>query len=340
MCVPYCRGASLKISENCLDPGAGGPETFVSWDHVASRCDPPVCNGTRLSDIPFASGTLPIELAHKLKLYDALAARTALAGKCVVLLGDSTMQETAHDIIILLSGIAGNPALLHSYLHQATRQNSFSKVCIPFYPANQTDLSFVAMGQAMPPCNDGVDVYFHGSHRNMTAHIYSTRTVLRTRFTGHHILSNNMGGINTFFAPQFQVELDELLVRGCDGKPTDILIINTGHHDRVLHEHRDGWSTDRKEFTELLIRLGDRLEKLVNRGIRVMWKGNYGSLAALDPWRDIVAKLIMTHRRSPLLSAPAWLLTCWLTLTTHALLTTTFILEQLPIITMRLETFW
>lgn len=42
-----------------------------------------------------------------------------LRGRCLILLGDSTMAETAHDTAILLHGLTG--ASLETYLYNATR---------------------------------------------------------------------------------------------------------------------------------------------------------------------------------------------------------------------------
>ena len=276
------------------------PQSFVTRDESEFSCDPPLCNGSNLSDIPYADGRLPVSVAVELKLYDTQSIRQRLANKCVVLLGDSTMQETAHDLIILLSGIGNNHALLQDYLRQATRQDGFSKVCVPLKSSDVRDLEFVPLQQDMADCDDGVEVHFYGNHRNMSVYIHSLGFGLRTRYTGHHLLTENGGGIQTFFVDDFQAELEQLVSRACNGKSTDILIVNTGHHDfagKLRAYKRHERLNEHEEFADLLFKFGARLGALARTGIKVVWKENYGGLAEKDPWLDNFAHLVMTRQK-------------------------------------------
>lgn len=56
-----------------------------------------------------------------MNLIDAAAARECLAGKYVVMLGDSTMTETMHDLVLLLSGLATDHEAMQAYMANATR---------------------------------------------------------------------------------------------------------------------------------------------------------------------------------------------------------------------------
>lgn len=57
----------------------------------------------------------------QMKLVDTASAQLCLQGKYVVLLGDSTMTDTMHDLVLLLSGLAARPEELEAYVYNATR---------------------------------------------------------------------------------------------------------------------------------------------------------------------------------------------------------------------------
>ena len=57
----------------------------------------------------------------QMELYDADRIRGCFEGKHVVLLGDSTMSETVHDLVLLVSGLANWPDQVNTYVYNATR---------------------------------------------------------------------------------------------------------------------------------------------------------------------------------------------------------------------------
>ena len=65
---------------------------------------------------------VPTDLLPATNASVASATGELLRGKCLVLLGDSTMTETAHDLAVLLFGLTG--AAFDSYLRRATRMPS------------------------------------------------------------------------------------------------------------------------------------------------------------------------------------------------------------------------
>lgn len=227
-----------------------------------------------------------------MRIVDTDWARAILTNKCVLLLGDSTMQETLHDLVLLLSGVAPNPNLLRSYVDQATRQQGNTQVCVTADLA-ENHLSFSPMQDTKPYCSEGVEVKFYGNHRNMTARVHRLNLTLRLRYTGHANLSENGGGLKTFFANEFQPELDTLLHGACDGRPPDILFINSGHHDR---SHKQG------AYTNLLWGLASRLNYLKTMGTQVFWKGNYGGLTATHGWLDTVSRDVLTKSKVPFIA--------------------------------------
>lgn len=79
------------------------------WDAAAARCSLDVCGGAWLPEIADLDGAVPAAMLCDLKLFDTAAARECSQNKRLLLLGDSTMTETAHDLAILLSGIANEP---------------------------------------------------------------------------------------------------------------------------------------------------------------------------------------------------------------------------------------
>lgn len=56
-----------------------------------------------------------------MELFDADAARLCLQGKRILLLGDSTMTEAVHDLVMLISGLAHWPDQINTYVYNATR---------------------------------------------------------------------------------------------------------------------------------------------------------------------------------------------------------------------------
>lgn len=57
----------------------------------------------------------------QMKLHDTPGAQQCLKGKRVIMLGDSTLTETMHDLVLLLSGLGSQPADMAAYLYNATR---------------------------------------------------------------------------------------------------------------------------------------------------------------------------------------------------------------------------
>lgn len=104
---PRCR--RLACNQTPCDRLAGNQT--LQWSAESATCDPDVCGGVALPDIPgFDDGGTPAKLACSLRhgLLDTRRARQCLANKRVLLMGDSTMVELAHDLNMLLAGLGGN----------------------------------------------------------------------------------------------------------------------------------------------------------------------------------------------------------------------------------------
>lgn len=57
----------------------------------------------------------------QVNLLDSGEARKCLTGKYMVMLGDSTMTETMHDLVLLLSGLGADHDAMQAYMANATR---------------------------------------------------------------------------------------------------------------------------------------------------------------------------------------------------------------------------
>lgn len=54
-------------------------------------------------------------------LWDTISTQNCLAGKYVLFLGDSTITETVHDVVLLLAGLGKNNTAANIYALNATR---------------------------------------------------------------------------------------------------------------------------------------------------------------------------------------------------------------------------
>lgn len=183
-------------------------------------------------------------------LWDSYSTRKCFAQKRMLFLGDSTMEETIDDIVILLSGIGSNRTRMEDYLFQS----SLSSHVHP--PYKKIEL----------PGN--VTVEYFGGRRNVTVTSNKLDLHLRYRFTGHHNMFRNFEGILTFFQEDFSTELDCLLGHGglhCV-QPTTV-VVNSGLHDARGHNNAT-------TFAFYLNKLFERFNSTITPPPRVVWKAN------------------------------------------------------------------
>ena len=156
--------------------GGKREEDKITWDSVAGTCQPQVCGPVDVRTIyDFEGHVSSLQLAQlglSNKLRGTKEARDCLSGRKLLLLGDSTLGETAHDLAILLSGIGRDRERTEWYISNATRLSSFvfSNYTLP------TGVSPTATDMSGP---DNAILYsylqFNGTkgHRNMTLFVPS-----------------------------------------------------------------------------------------------------------------------------------------------------------------------
>lgn len=135
-----------------------------------------------------------------------------LHGTCLILLGDSTVAETAHDLAILMG------APFERYLYAATRMNLSEPSGIIRAPeANESGPPLVAR--------------FYPGHRNFT--IESSPpwdVVVYHRFIGHSSLSGNYEGIRALAHPRLRTDIEQDAASACGNRSRE-LWLNSGAHD-------------------------------------------------------------------------------------------------------------
>ena len=185
---------------------------------------------------------VPTDLLPATNASVASATGELLRGKCLVLLGDSTMTETAHDLAVLLFGLTG--AAFDSYLRRATRMPSHATVRLE----NNVSLLHVggnargaeaSVGNGHPASNDdgdgdgdgnGAFVTFAPTHRRMWFTAPRWNVTVVHRFIGHASLLGNGMGIRSLNAPELRAELEALVAEQCGARPR-VLWLQSGYHD-------------------------------------------------------------------------------------------------------------
>jgi hypothetical protein len=111
-CTPDYLTCSKEVylSENLTEP------SFLHWDSQSQQCFPEsFCGGVNLLQIPDFDKRLPASIfcpslssAVLSRLYDQKGIKECFQRKKLCVLGDSTLEETIHDIVVLLAGIGIN----------------------------------------------------------------------------------------------------------------------------------------------------------------------------------------------------------------------------------------
>ena len=243
------------------------------YDHLPHRddviywkdgyCHPKeACQGVDIRTIPYILEhvTPAFVTFRNHKLYDQARTETCLRDRNILILGDSVSEELVFDIGTLLSGIGKYP-------------DDFDKFIIN--KAGDMDPTLTNITLKIP--NSKLSIRFDHGRRNVTLIDSWAHVRVRHRFTGHAHLSGNDLGIQTFFRPEFQEELDCLLGFSDDHincpKP-DTIIFNSG-----LHDPR-GNAFYNNAFEDSLVKLvkmwKQRYASLRKGNVNFIFKGNTG----------------------------------------------------------------
>lgn len=202
---------------------------------------PPSCSITTPPWLPRMPERLSVssELLTAANASVASATGELLRGKCMVLLGDSTMTETAHDLAVLLFGLTGSS--FDNYLRRATRMPSHATTRLE----NNVSLlhvggnvhgaeASVGNGQghlaSRDEGGDGAFVTFAPTHRRMWFTAPRWNVTVVHRFIGHASLMGNGMGIRSLNAPELRQELEALVAERCGARPR-VLWLQSGYHD-------------------------------------------------------------------------------------------------------------
>ena len=225
---------------------------MVVWN--TTICVPDVCNGANLSQIPDFSGEISskvlIESSGLKKLYDSKSTKACFSGKKIMFLGDSTMEETIHDIVVLLSGIGADKNVVFNYFDESR--------CYP--PKNITLPGGVEVRMKCVNC-------WH-SHRIMEIVMADDPAFLISHFfTGAKAMNKNGEGIDALI--HFLVTKWSLI------QSYDVLVLNSAMHDYTNGpEYMSlNYLLKVQELFDTLNNLNNNITKN-NKRINYLWKGN------------------------------------------------------------------
>ena len=153
--------------------------TLVSWDSTLNKCVPDVCRGSKITEIAGYNNQMTVSLVNSTTLYDTAKTRQCFKDKYIVILGDSSLIETTHDMILLLTKLGDNDNLLHKYLAN----------CVGHGYKPRTEFKFNSDSVAT------VQLDKKTGHHNLTYILPDYNIRIRYRFTGGNALASNNDGI-------------------------------------------------------------------------------------------------------------------------------------------------
>ena len=256
-------------------------------------CDPSyACDGINIKEIPYIFEHVDNNFVNQKRnnLFDQKKTTKCLAGKRLLILGDSVLEELMLDLAMLMSGVAATKVELDSFVHDSGAKS-------PHHFLHK-----------LP---NGVTVYHHTSRRNMTVISDQSDIYMRHRFVGHYNIKENFYGMKTLNYPPFVN--DELLcllgLVGADNECPlpDIILLNGGHHD-VQSGTGSCDAACQQVFADnlrqFLMFVRTQYKRVGHMTIRVFWKGtlltakdlmygfkkNKGALFLLDKQAQMITK--------------------------------------------------
>ena len=149
----------------------------MHWDHLAQKCEPDVCSGKNLLEVPGYNGFITKDIVEDVVIYDTNRTRQCFQNKYVVLIGDSSVSELMHDFVILLNRLAtDNDAAFRQYLDCCVSHKSI-KECTNIEDKSTnsnmeifhlTNNNVAKKKRYLLEGNSKLELHGHQGHRNMT----------------------------------------------------------------------------------------------------------------------------------------------------------------------------
>ena len=298
-CAPdVCRGSASDVLD--LFRETRRPTAAEAAAYAAPRggryCDH---RPTSSGDAPWRPGTVPASIACA-GLYDAAAARSCLAGKRLVFLGDSTLTEVAHGLVMTLIGgdAACAPraaaclsrdrylelmgAINHKKRARGARGN---RAPLVLTGENATRLQVTFPGPGPAGCQPRGTPPPDG--RRFSAALATAGGAVRVdhRWIGHPNVCDPKGGVGlATVAKRNQLKAADLFLDAPDA--VDAVIIASGHHDLRLGRYdpakqskeragaSKGRETTAEEYAALARQTFDRLGAWRVPASKVFWVSN------------------------------------------------------------------
>ena len=227
----------------------------VKWDKEHKVCNPDICNGKQLDDIPDYDGAVPVQFlkdtfASNYSLFDMKDTQKCFQNKKMVFFGDSTMTELLLSVFQLLTGIF-RPEHHDDWITYCTHTmvKQLDKTYTDHFKFEGVPEFYVTIG-----------IY---GHRNFSLHMPAINAEVFHRFNGGgNDINHNFGGIKQMLE---HMPKDFLCFLGNDNCPVpDIIVYQSGHHD----------VEDWKGTIQQMPKMFKLLQEAKNRGAKVYWKSS------------------------------------------------------------------
>ena len=154
---------------------------IVRWSPLARKCEPDVCSGSNLLEIPGYNGVITTALVQDTIIYDTTRTRECFRDKYIVLIGDSSVTELLHDMVILLNRLATDDANFQVYLDCCVSHKKLKECAnIEDKSTNSTmKLFLVSYQRYLLEGNSQLELDSFTGHRNMTFLMPSHRIRIR-----------------------------------------------------------------------------------------------------------------------------------------------------------------
>lgn len=277
---------------------------IVTWNAKEAKCEPDVCDGARLKEIPGFDKMVVAGAIKDMRLYDSKRLRACFKGKNIVLVGDNLLKETTHDFIYLLSGLLDNSTLYQQYYSTFVSRKKGSKT----------------QSEPRKTMNIRVKNYVNTTVQHfglrLTATVPSQNIQITFRHNGgvksveDHNDGGGAGGILAMMGTTMKEELYCLLgVAPSVGpnepsrplkascKRPDLVIFQSAHHDL------SNWEDVVRQTPQLMIWLRQAKEQ----GTKVYWKATTedGDKASIIEYLNLVARFETRTQGLKYIDSPA-----------------------------------